>query len=50
MLIYTDIDIYTEIVWTFSQAMAKNEYTKRERENLGSSIHLKDFHLFGEHY
>ena len=28
---YIDIDIYTEIVWTFSQAMAKNEVTKRQK-------------------
>ena len=26
-----DIDIYIEIVWTFSQAMAQNECTKREK-------------------
>ena len=31
ILIYIDIDIYTEIVWTLSQAMAENEYTKREK-------------------
>ena len=26
-----NIDIYTEIVWTFSQAMSQNEYKKREK-------------------
>ena len=31
ILIHIDTDIYTEFVWTFSQAMAKNEYTKREK-------------------
>ena len=31
ILIYVAIDIYTEIVWTFSQVMAQNEYTKREK-------------------
>ena len=31
-IIYFDINIYTEIVCTFSQAMAQNECTKRERK------------------
>ena len=31
ILIYIDIDIYTETAWRFSQALAKNEYTKREK-------------------
>ena len=31
ILIYVAIDIYTEIVWTFSQVMAQNEYRKREK-------------------
>ena len=44
ILIYIDIDIYTEIVWTLSQAMTENEY-KRARENWGSSIILRDFNL-----
>ena len=28
---YIDIDIYTEIVWTFPQVMVKNGSTKREK-------------------
>ena len=31
ILIYIDIDIYVEIVWTLSQAMAENENTKRKK-------------------
>ena len=31
ILTYIDIDTYTEIVWTLSQAMAENEYAKREK-------------------
>ena len=44
-----DIYIYTEIFWTFFQAIEKNEYTKRDKK-WGSTIHLQHFHLFGEHY
>ena len=46
MLIYIDIDIYTEIVWTFSQAMAKK---KREKTGEVRFIY-KTFYLFREHY
>ena len=48
ILVYVDIDIYKETVWTFSQAMARYE-SQRERENWGHSIQSENFCLLGEH-
>ena len=31
ILVYVDADIYTDIIWEFSQAMTQNEYPKREK-------------------
>ena len=33
---YVDVDIYTEIAWTFSLAIAQNEFTQRELRKLDS--------------
>ena len=43
---YVDVDIYTEIAWTFSLAIAQNEFTQRELEKLDS---FKKLYFFGEH-
>ena len=59
MLIQIDTDIYAETVWTLSQVMAENEYTKWEKTREvrliyktficleAIIINLKSFHTTG---